>query len=77
MFALFPSIPWICGNKTLVAALEDLSDNITISHLGSQYSFVIENISRVDFSIILTRIQNSPKYDCKRNILSFRTNLPL
>jgi hypothetical protein len=34
MSASFPTNPWLCRNKTLAAALEDLSNNITMSLLG-------------------------------------------
>jgi hypothetical protein len=33
--ASFPTNPWLCRNKTLRLALEDLSDNITMSLIGS------------------------------------------
>ncbi|KUJ07565.1 uncharacterized protein LY89DRAFT_742794 [Mollisia scopiformis] len=31
----FPSTPWMCRNKTLIAAIQDLANNITISYLSS------------------------------------------
>jgi hypothetical protein len=31
----FPSLPWMCRNRTLMAAIEDLANNITISYLST------------------------------------------
>ncbi len=40
MSASFPSNPWLCRNKTLPLALEDLSNNVTMSLLGSELTYV-------------------------------------
>ncbi|MCJ1265013.1 hypothetical protein MMC22_004888 [Lobaria immixta] len=65
---LFTKPAWMCRNRTLLKAIEDLANNITISMLSSA-SLVTQNATTVDMLYFPT--QNIYKYDSRNLILSY------
>ena len=59
----FPSEPWMCRNRTIDRAIEDLANNIIISMLSSS-NFTMNTTAQITF----LSAQNVYKYD-KRNLL--------
>jgi hypothetical protein len=57
IIASFPSGPWLCRNKTLVAAFEDLSNNITMSLLGLDSGYVVSLSSNMDGTQLNTIVE--------------------
>ncbi|TAQ89052.1 hypothetical protein B7494_g2621 [Chlorociboria aeruginascens] len=65
---LFTKPAWMCRNRTLLNAVEDLANNITISMLSSA-TLVNQNATTVD--VLYFNTQNIYKYDSRNLIISY------
>jgi hypothetical protein len=55
----FPSEPWMCRNSTLMKAIEDLANNITISYLSSPH---LTNDNTTSRTIVTSNTYNIYQY---------------